>query len=353
MKKVHWFNPENDLALASGTANYTAPRPAASLRRAGAWLPSLWADPADEILDIDIPAPSATTRLSACRPEPWGWSHYTRRVLLRRGVAPELMPTAEELETMRRLSHRRSASAMLEHLGWPAEFIPVEARTADEALRAIEARGGDAVVKLPWSCSGRGVSEVRRHTPSQLTSMLEGMILRQGSVMIEPRYERKADFAALFHVAEGRVEFRGMSAFATDPAGHYQGNIVAPQPAIMRRIPAAVETLIEPLRAALTAVFAAGYRNGWIGVDMLSYVDTADGSEHVMPCIEVNMRMTMGVAALLAAESGRLPWREALLRVALPGETLPPETITLADFTPPRGLPLAAPVVTVATATKP
>ena len=68
----------------------------------------------------------------------------------------------------------------------------------------------------------------------------------------------------------------------------------------------------------------------------------------IHPCIEVNLRMTMGVAALLAAENGRVPWENAILRVALPGEMISSDVISLSSVPPERNKPLVHPVIVVA-----
>lgn len=45
--KVHIFNPENDMALADGTAGYTAPSNIRQMREELHWLPLWWAEDED------------------------------------------------------------------------------------------------------------------------------------------------------------------------------------------------------------------------------------------------------------------------------------------------------------------
>lgn len=342
MSKVHWFNPENDLALAADLSNYTPPRPAAALRRAGAWLPSLWAAPDDMVLvtDSDMPIPAGDYT-----PAPWGWSQYTRTVFLHQGANPGLMPSEEQISRIRQLSHRRSAAKVLRLCGTPERFIPIEATDTDSAIKAIRDMDGDAIVKLPWSCSGRGIMATRAMPHRRLRDTVEGMIRRQGSVMIEPRYERLKDFATLYYLSDGKAEYRGLSVFATDRSGNYTGNIIAPQSELWSLPGIDLTPYIESLTPALTEVFGHDY-TGWAGVDMLSY-RTERGAIAVAPCIEVNLRMTMGIAALLAEKSGRVPWRKALLRVALAGEVLPHDALAFSIEPPAPDLPLSAPVITI------
>lgn len=344
MNTLYWFNPENDLALAADQRNYTPPRAALQLRAAGELLPSLWTDPTDTILRVDSPDRQQASEAIIDRVEPWGWSEYTANALARHGVEPMLLPSTARLHLMRRLSHRAIATHILHRLGYDSRLIPIIATDTDTALRAVDGFGGDAVVKLPWSSSGRGVMWTSRMNTRMLRSTLSGMIRHQGSVTIEPSYDRLRDFAMLFHRSDGVTRYRGISLFDTDNAGRYTGNIIAPQSELVCAAPAAIETLRAPLCAALDAV-ADGYE-GWIGVDMLTY-RTPGGSEAIAPCIEVNLRMTMGIAALMASEAGKLPWDRATLRVAMPGEIPGGDSIPMSGVSHSMTQPLTAPCIIV------
>lgn len=316
MASIHLFNPENDFALALGRRSFTPDKGAVAIRRAGQLLPLWWAEEDDLILVDTLEAETEARRLKEryhlrgelvttapqpiLTPEPWGWSHYTRRQFINAGISEESLPTDEYLDSLRSLSHRRTAIEVNRLTGTPVSLMPVEAATFEEAIDAVESRRGDAVIKLPWSSSGRGViyaGEIPRPT---LETYIKGMIRRQGSVTIEPRYRRLRDFAMLFHSDGAGISYRGLSTFATDNRGFYAGNIVASQAEIAKIIGLDTRHLIEPLAEALcTVARPIGYR-GWIGVDMLVY-SASDGSERIAPCIEVNFRRTMGVAALYVA----------------------------------------------------
>lgn len=351
MAVLHWFNPENDLALgAAPNGNYTPPRAAIALRRAGALLPSLWAEPDDEILVIDrvdnaMPRHPAVTTDAAGYDDlrPWGWSRYTAEVMLRHGAMVSALPSHERLDRYRRLSHRDIAAQVLSHIDAPDHLIPVTATSTTEALQAINKFGGRAVVKLPWSCSGRGVVPVTDITETTAKT-IENLLHRQGSVTVEPLYDKVRDFAMLFHKSGTSIAYRGLSLFVADNAGHYGGNIIAPQAELMASLPADPTEYIAPLRDALTDLLDD--YEGWIGIDMVAYKAT-DGTLAIAPCIEVNLRMTMGVAALLIHEAGRIEWPRALLRVALPGETITNDSIKLSTVATEVNIPLTAPVVIV------
>ncbi len=340
MNRLFWFNPENDLALAAGTGNYTPPAAAAALRQSGVKLPLLWADSSDEIFDSQSHTIIANPALV---PEPWGWSVYTRNRLLRAGMPAGAMPADRLLEQMRQLSHRRTAIDVLCGIACGTKLIPAEAFSAEEAFAIITRLKEDAVLKLPWSCSGRGVFYTKKMKRLQIESVVRGSISRQGSVIIEPRYDRLTDFAMLFHCDCDRVSYRGLSLFATDSSGNYSGNLIAAQEVIQERLGIDVSYYASKLEAVLSGIVVGKY-SGWLGVDMMTY-RTSGGETAVNPCVEVNLRMTMGVAALLGAESGRLPWEQSVLRVALAGEILSSKAIAFSADIPEKAMPLREPVM--------
>lgn len=318
MPYLHIFNPENDFALALGRRAFTPDKGALAIRRAGQLLPLWWASEGDRVLvenDADIlrraeqmirthnlPARVTTVIDPALKPSPWGWSHHTRQMLLKAGADARLLPSDSWLDNLRDLSHRHTAVRIARLIGVEAHLIPIEATSTDEAWRAIRRFKTDAVVKLPWSSSGRGVIYTNAYSESTLAGYIVGMIRRQGSVTIEPRYNRMRDFAMLFSSSEGgdRVVYEGLSSFLTDNRGFYAGNIVASQDTISRHIGLDTSHLIVPLCRALREVTAPVGYEGPIGVDMLIYKESGD-EIRIAPCIEVNFRRTMGFAALSAA----------------------------------------------------
>ena len=54
MSKLHIFNPEHDIALASNLSNFTAPHAGRQLRHDLAFLPALWAGEGDALLVDDV-----------------------------------------------------------------------------------------------------------------------------------------------------------------------------------------------------------------------------------------------------------------------------------------------------------
>lgn len=313
---VHLFNPENDLALAAGVMAYTPPHGAALLRDAGRLLPAWWADDGDYIiadsrfaLRADALRHFADVRfvdtdyvgdamVNCCCP--WGWSFGAVDELKRAGVPRESMPDDAAINRMRWLSHRRSALVILSNLGIGGAK---EAYTVDEVALYLQRCNGRAYMKSPWSCSGRGVVAVSSLSQGTIMSMAAGIIRRQGSVILEPALDRVADFAALFYAGGDGVRFARWSLFETSRDGNYTGNIVTSDNELERRLSSVVpipcvEAAVARMERELTNLIGPDYC-GPLGVDMMV---TADGFH---PCVEINLRRTMGfVAADINRRSG-------------------------------------------------
>ncbi len=301
------FNPENDLALGVGCRHYTPPPRVCSLHRAGGLMPVWWAAGGEQVV-----APDATPDevewlrheygLEASigpdgEPRPWGWSEDAARQFIQAGVSPGGLPSSQSLERMRQLSHRRTSVEILRMLGCGDMAGREGAALSEMDLIA----GGGLFLKSPWSCSGRGVFSTRGLPAGTVASRVAGIIHRQGSVMVEREFDRVRDFAALFTSDGVKVDFVGWSVFATAAQGAYTGNLVAPQDTLADRIGHEVD--IQRLVDALTVIVAPHY-TGPLGVDMMIYRD--GGRESVHPCIELNLRMTMGFVALEVQKRLRL-----------------------------------------------
>lgn len=318
------FNPENDIALAHGSARFTPPMAAVQLARSGATLPFWLADKGDRVLcrgvndrwladiqsrfGIEAEPWDGSTDLA---PSPWGWSHAARQTFIEAGFDPSQLPSDNELDTLRRLSHRRTSALVANALQpllpfaiWPAAR---EAFTTDDIAAAVAA--GPCVVKAPWSSSGRGIAFVDADTLPKQLSRFAGTIRRQGSVMVERQARRLLDFAMLFDYSYGHCQFVGYSVFDTMTTGAYTGNYVEPQDRLLDRITAHVPAehivrLQTAMPQALAATLGTDYR-GPVGVDML-VADTPDGPM-LHAVVEVNLRYTMGrVAIALHQRTGRV-----------------------------------------------
>lgn len=353
--RAWFFCPENDLALADGGARYTPPAGALAVARAGRLLPMLWASDDDVVIvprrewqcEATLEVAGRLRSLYGARGRvvcetdltgydlaPWGWSRYTRTLLNEAGMHVKQTYDDEALDRIRTLSHRSISirvNTLIGEQGISIPPLPVEARSFGDVValsRDYERMGyRGVVVKLPWSCSSRGVVMADSERVAAISGQLEGMIRRQGSVMVEPWLERGSDFAMLFESdGEGSVAFRAVSTFVTDIMGRYGGNVIGHQEALKAIVGELPHELVQAVENALGDVIGHDYK-GWLGVDMMRY--THDRFSCIAPCVEVNLRMTMGVAAYLTATrmltDGLLGYDELrLLTVTPAGISLPP-----------------------------
>ena len=339
---IYYFNPENDLALANGGLNYTAPPRAAQLRHDLRLLPAWLAQPGDRVLcpdqctmhnaqctmtshdvhkkdrewllaqglGVDIITPEELPNLTEARLVPWGWSRATRRTLQRWGVPEGLLPSTERIEAVHRLSHRRTTIAMNERLqqltGIDYCPTPVELTTLEQVKRWASEHPG-CYLKLPWSGSGQGIYRVLSLNDQHLWQWCQGGLRRQGSLLCEEALDKIQDLATEWLCRDGRVELVGYSVFESDFHHQYAGGIVDTRQALHDRIAAlypALDDAVTALQQVITALIAPEY-DGHLGVDMMLY-RRADGTIGLDPCVEVNLRCTMGlVCSVLGERQGR------------------------------------------------
>lgn len=342
--KLHLFYPENDLALASGRASYTAPKQARRLSQAGQLLPLHYGEQGDlaltdsGIAGIDGLVKLPKNQLCDLDPDPWGWSAAVRSHYLRAGIDAERLPGDEQLEKWRMMSHRRTGAMVAERLrrmmpGLPLPEPAIEVRCADD-LRDVAQQFGQAMLKAPWSCSGRGVASTEAMGVAQALRMGADAIRKQGSVMVEPLLDKALDFAKIYECEDGRCRCLGTSVFVTDGHGRYAGNLLATETERLARVGELypgeqLACVAEALRVIIEQEIAPDY-SGIVGVDML-----VDKSGLLQPVVEINLRKTMGYVAIRLADRLLPPGSTGILRaVPLDREPLPPGSILLSPPTP-------------------
>lgn len=313
------FNPENDIALGNNLRRFTPPRNAMLLRERGAMLPAWIAGDGDIIIctsnpadakwlrdmahilkkDIEILTTENIGRVKCVRP--WGWSHAIADNLQRAGIPVGLMPDAEAIERIRLLSHRRSSVIINRRLKDAGIDVSMPVEISDTALLTeYIGRHKSVVIKSPWSSSGRGVIYSDRMNASVLLRHAEGTIKSQGSVLVEPRLDKIVDFAMLFEISKGNASYVGLSVFETLSGGNYTGNIIASEQylsAIIAQYVASscLERIRQSLGTILTDLIDNAY-TGICGIDMVVYKDSTN-CYRIAPCIELNLRYTMGYVA--------------------------------------------------------
>ena len=140
---------------------------------------------------------------------------------------------------------------------------------------------------------------------------------RQGAVEVEPRYKDFTDFALEFRAdGQGNIEYEGLSVFHTSTSGKYVGNIVSPAlPGAQTFCGVSLSDTISELENGLSQIIGKDYC-GILGVDamLIGNKETPPDKIIINPCVEVNLRCTMGWVALQLGKH-LYSWQEGLLSI--------------------------------------
>ena len=323
MAKLYVFNPEHDLALASNLANFTAPHAGRKLRFDLGYIPALWAGEDDYVLVEDVEkAVKAYGRLRAKiggkpkqfvdksqlrhlyinKVEPWGWDLALRSYLLRNGLEASMLPTEGDIAEIRDLSHRKQAVGLLRELQLPGTVG--HSRCTDDISEIKDAltHHGHIVVKAPWSSSGRGVRFISGVLDDYQERWIKNVVEKQQSVVVEPYYNKVKDFGVEFSSdGEGGVSYLGLSLFQTRN-GAYTGNLIATENEKRRILSDYIsEDLLSSVQERVCQYMGQLLKHkyqGPFGVDMMIVGKEDKDGFLLHPCVEINLRRTMGHVAL-------------------------------------------------------
>jgi len=230
---------------------------------------------------------------------PWGWSRATKQYYLHHGVEADELPPDEWIDEVRRLSSREYACTYIKRLLTEIDderLLGKEMEFRTEMPNILP--NYTCIFKSPWSSSGRGVF-VSEGFDTKCQQRLEGYLSAQGGFAMDKFHKDKTlDFAMEFFVKDNGVDFLGYSVFYAAENGAYGYNMVEPQEQLLERInidSKLLNNLIEYHKVHLGEI---AYR-GPVGIDMLK---TTNGMVH--PCIEINLRMNMGILAILLEKQG-------------------------------------------------
>lgn len=341
--KLYLFNPDSDLALANNESNYIAPASARRMAQDMALLPIWYAAPDSAVL-----APSAYNadflrrmrelfglRVQlATEPElpdyaeasivPWGWNPSIRKYLLKRGVNEDKLPSPRLLADYRSLSSRIQAVEMTRRMTGRYPGYTCGEHTLmnniEDCERIVNAMHA-CLLKVPWSGSGKGLNWCLHGFTKPVSNWCERILREQGCLTAEPIYNKVEDFAMEFYAdGRGRVVFVGYSVFHTGGSGMYAGNDLLSDEKILQKLSAYVPQeefirLRTRLEEELSALFG-GFYHGYLGVDMMICHFPGEAPVYrIHPCVEINLRMNMGVVARLLTDRYLAADAEGVFRI--------------------------------------
>ena len=316
--EIYLFNPENDMALANFTPYYKAPSEIIRMANDLSVLPA-WYAPEGSTIKVD-----SLSRVSLWREQcpasdflpdviwsaewenmpykPWGWSPSLLYTLRKAGVNDSFLLSDMQMGQIRVLSGRQCCVKILESFsrmdGLCGKAMTCNSMTqVKKYITSLER----CVLKAPWSGSGRGIMYV---SSKEWNDSAEGWVSRvlrvQGEIMVEPLYNKICDFAMEFYAdGNGSVSFVGYSLFDTDAHGNYKGNFLLSDGQIKKilsqYIPDKVfDNVCRTMEEGLASLLNKDYC-GFLGVDMMICLE--DGRYLLHPCVEINLRMNMGVVS--------------------------------------------------------
>ena len=372
MKQILLFNPEHDLALANGDRHFIAPR---NIREMAHDL----ADIMEAILPSSDSESSFISPLASAHPVPWGWDPAVVEQFKRMGITAQELPTDDALAALSRRSERITAHQILcnfrkAHTDNAFVGESLVARTFDEIADFAE-RHQHILLKAPLSGSGKGLRHVNKEglplspsgggTPEsseqsgggmlslssslkKVESWANALIRRHGYLTAEPYYNKVQDFAMEFIADATGCHFIGYSYFITDGHGRYIASRLmsdakaedllctyVPRKALHKIrqwmilhhtdiIPSEWDTTRHPLPFGIDMMIVRESKQSTVNSQQSTVNHPDSNSEFriqnskftIHPCVEINLRMNMGIIAHEIYRHLLTPDSEGTFRIA-------------------------------------
>ena len=334
-RKLFHFNPTCEMAVANGQTSYMPPAHLKQFEHDLATLPCFFGGKNDFVfvpevvnssftdylcgLNFDVPSFIASVndfnindRLDEL--SPWGWSPAVHKKL------ESFLPFCDEKWLEHPMSRWNTDHALLlsretnykfakllieqsindyELLEIPA--LPLKVKTLDEIESLIYKMQPPMLLKSPWSASGRGLFKIRDiNEHAETNAWVKSKLKQQGFFFAEPFLQKIQDVSFHFYATKDSIEFLGTTFFNTDAKGQFIScNIRYPECPNLK-IAFMTEACLQAsefLTSGLKKFEINKYYHGPIGIDAL-FFRTKNNTIKLHPCIEVNLRHTMGLLNL-------------------------------------------------------
>ena len=326
---IYYFNPGHETAILTESKHYQAPNPVKKMQEDLSFLPAWYADYEsiiltrsvlpkhfmDSIRQVDCNVlPVSISELgnyreilSGQKVDLWGISpqaiHFFETISKKHDLNLQI-PTWKPI--YKNLSSRFFSVECLAHLienipEISGEILPVFYSDIDEIRKINESSLHKLLIKSPFSSSGRGLLWLEETTISRSSEqIIRGMLKKQKIVSTEKVLNKTMDFS--MHFCENR--FIGYSLFTTNVKGAYEKTLLASQERIITEITSFIDPdLLEKVKMKLISFFRETIfpdYSGNIGVDMMIY--QSEGKYFLHPCVEINLRKSMGYLAIVFFE---------------------------------------------------
>lgn len=213
--------------------------------------------------------------------------------------ALDLAHTSPTAECARRVNSKTWSNGVVLGHGWNGAAWPVTSLA--ELERRVAQAGSVALLKDPYGMSGQGTVAIRSKIAFRSVARHLARQIDRGKrleLLVQPLFEKRRDISSHWHILpDGSLRSAGL--LENDVEGfRYQGSSPA-APNSFR--PEDLEHIDTAGRILCKELVAAGYF-GPVDIDGLI---TSDGT--LVPCLEVNARVSMGTVALaLMSHAARL-----------------------------------------------
>jgi len=327
---IHYFNPGHETAVLNASEYYHPPAHVTRMQADLAFLPAWYASERDFVFtetalsDYFIHSLQPLNfQIKTVTPDDLSGNRemFQHSTIDLWGISPQSVYYFEKLNKLRNLSlvipqwkeeYRFLGSRFASHnvLAELIERIPEAERDIlphfisdiEEIDKEISQSQDRLLIKSPYSSSGRGLIWLPPEKLAQSErQILGGMLKKQSQVSVEKALDKTMDFSMHFEITnQGDTKFIGYSVFQTNGKGAYEKSRLVGQQQSEKQINDLIEAdLLLKTRIALIEIIRemyAPYYQGSVGVDMLIY--KAGDSYRLHPCVEINMRKSMGYLAV-------------------------------------------------------
>jgi hypothetical protein len=339
---IHYFNPGHETAALNASKYYQLPRQIAKMQEDLALLPTWYASPGDDVF-TGQKFQSETLKNNSV--ELWGISpqsiHYFETLNNLYGLQLRLPEWKEEYRFLgSRLAAQQALAALMDAIPEiDGMILPQFYSNLDDIEKIVnsscplkgelgvtqlnislqqsplfrelgdkkESQERSFLIKSPYSSSGRGLLWL---LPGKLTQserqIISGMLKKQSQVSIEKALDKRLDFSMHFEISRKKeTRFIGYSVFQTNAKGAYESSLLAGQETLEKQITSLInENLLRKTKEILTGILQEMYAPhyaGNLGVDMMAYA--YENQLRLHPCVEINMRKSMGYLAIRLFEN--------------------------------------------------
>ena len=179
--------------------------------------------------------------------------------------------------------------------------IPLKIKSLEEVKSLIDIMPPPILLKTPLSASGRGHFKIRdKNENAEQSDWIKSKLHKQKLFYAEPFLKKISDVSFHFMIEENEINYLGNTFFSTDSKGQFIGCYVRfPENPQLNKdfLVDACHQAIELLMRGLQKLEINKVYQGPLGIDAI-FFEKENGKITLNPCVEVNLRHTMGLINL-------------------------------------------------------